>query len=90
MIDLAAAELGKNASDVKKTITFVKDRPVHDRRYAIDCTKAKNELGLERKMTFEQGLLSTIKWYLSHSEWIANIQSGAYKDWINKNYSNRA
>lgn len=90
VIDLAAAELGKNASDVKKTITFVKDRPGHDRRYAIDCTKAKNELGWERKMTFEQGLLSTIKWYLSHSEWIANIKSGAYKDWINKNYSNRA
>ena len=86
VIDLTSKELGKNPEDVKKTITFVKDRPGHDRRYAIDCTKIKTELGWERKMTFEQGLLATIKWYLNHSEWIEHIQSGAYKDWIEKNY----
>ena len=87
VIDLTSKELGKNAEDVRKTITYVKDRPGHDRRYAIDCTKAKTQLGWERKMTFEQGLLSTIKWYLNHSEWIEHIQSGAYKEWINKNYT---
>ena len=86
VIDLTSKELGKNPEDVKKTITFVKDRPGHDRRYAIDCTKIKTELGWERKMTFEQGLLATIKWYLNHSEWIEHIQSGSYKEWIEKNY----
>ena len=87
VIDLTAKELGKDAEDIRKTITYVKDRPGHDRRYAIDCTKAKTQLGWERKMTFEQGLLATIQWYLNHSEWIEHIQSGAYKDWIAKNYT---
>ncbi len=86
VIDLTAKEIGKDAEEVRKTITYVKDRPGHDKRYAIDCTKAKTRLGWERKMTFEQGLLATIRWYLNHGEWIANIQSGAYKDWIEKNY----
>lgn len=89
VIDLASKELGKNPDEVRKTISFVKDRPGHDRRYAIDCTKAKTKLGWERKMTFEEGLLSTIKWYLSHSEWIEHIKSGAYKEWIKNNYGNR-
>lgn len=89
VIDLTAKELGKNADDVRKTITYVKDRPGHDRRYAIDCTKAKTKLGWERKMSFEQGLLATIRWYLAHEDWINNIKSGAYKDWIQKNYEGR-
>ena len=89
VIDLTAKELGKNAEEVRKTITYVKDRPGHDRRYAIDCTKAKTKLGWERKMSFEQGLLATIRWYLAHEEWINHIKSGAYKDWIEKNYSQR-
>ncbi|WP_407398482.1 dTDP-glucose 4,6-dehydratase [Treponema sp.] len=87
VIDLTSKELDKDAEDVRKTITYVKDRPGHDKRYAIDCTKAKTQLGWERKMTFEQGLLATIRWYLNHSEWIQNIQSGDYKNWIQKNYS---
>ena len=89
VIDLTSKELGKNPDEVRKTITYVKDRPGHDRRYAIDCTKAKTRLGWERKMTFEEGLLSTIRWYLSHSEWIEHIKSGAYKDWIKDNNGNR-
>ena len=89
VIDLTSKELDKNPDEVRKTISFVKDRPGHDRRYAIDCTKAKTKLGWERKMTFEEGLLSTIKWYLSHSEWIEHIKSGAYKEWIKNNYGNR-
>ena len=86
VIELTAAETGKSAEDVEKTITYVKDRPGHDKRYAIDCTKIKNELGWQRKMTFEQGLLATVKWYLNNPEWIDNIKSDVYKDWINKNY----
>ena len=87
VIELTAAETGKNVEDVEKTITYVKDRPGHDKRYAIDCTKIKTQLGWERKMTFEQGLLATVKWYLNNSDWINHILSGDYKNWINKNYT---
>lgn len=79
VIDLTSKEIGKDSEAVRSTITYVKDRPGHDKRYAIDCTKAKSKLGWERKMTFEQGLLATIKWYLNHGEWIEHIQSGDYK-----------
>ena len=75
--------------DVEKTITFVKDRPGHDRRYAIDCTKIKKELGWQRKVTFEEGLLHTIKWYLKNTDWIDNILSGEYRNWIENNYDKR-
>ncbi len=87
VIELTAKELKKDADEIKKTITFVKDRPGHDKRYAIDCTKAKTELGWERKMTFEEGLLSTIRWYLKNEEWVNHILSGEYTKWIEKNYS---
>lgn len=87
VIDLTSKEIGKDSEEVRNTITYVKDRPGHDKRYAIDCTKAKTQLGWQRKMTFEEGLLATIRWYLNHVEWISHIQSGAYKDWISKNYT---
>ena len=89
VIELTAAETGKSVDDVEKTITYVKDRPGHDKRYAIDCTKIKNELGWDRKMTFEQGLLATVKWYLNNPEWINHILSGDYKNWISKNYTDQ-
>ena len=86
VIELTAAETGKNVDDVEKTITYVKDRPGHDKRYAIDCTKIKTQLGWERKMTFEQGLQATVQWYLKNSDWINHILSGDYQNWISKNY----
>ena len=89
LIELVAAKTGKAVSDVEKTIVHVKDRPGHDARYAIDCTKIKRELGWERKMTFEQGLTLTVNWYLGHKEWVDHILSGEYKNWINKNYAER-
>jgi dTDP-glucose 4,6-dehydratase len=89
VIKLEANELGLSKDDVEKTITFVKDRPGHDRRYAIDCTKIKKELGWERKVTFEEGLLFTIKWYLTNSNWVDNVLSGEYRNWIENNYSKR-
>jgi dTDP-glucose 4,6-dehydratase len=89
VIELTAAELGKNPADVEKTIIHVKDRPGHDLRYAIDCSKIKKELGWERKMTFEEGLEHTVQWYLSHKEWINHILSGEYTTWITKNYKER-
>lgn len=79
----------RTPEEIEKTITYVKDRPGHDRRYAIDCTKIKTELGWERKMTFDQGLIATINWYLSHSEWVDHILSGEYKNWIENNYTQR-
>lgn len=85
----AAGISGKSADEIRKTINYVKDRPGHDRRYAIDCTKIKTELGWQRKMTFEQGLSATIQWYLSNPEWIDGIRSGDYLKWIDKNYSKR-
>ena len=87
---LTAAGMGnRSAEDVCKTIRYVKDRPGHDRRYAIDCTKIKRELGWQRKMTFEQGLAATIQWYLSNPAWIDGIKSGDYLKWIDNNYSKR-
>lgn len=73
----------------KIQIAFVKDRPGHDRRYAIDATRIKNELGWTPKETFESGLLKTVRWYLANSTWTDRVISGAYRDWIQKNYSAR-
>lgn len=89
VIKLESNELGLSKNDVEKTITFVKDRPGHDRRYAIDCTKIKKELGWQRNVTFEEGLLHTIKWYLKNTDWIDNILSGEYRNWIENNYDKR-
>ena len=89
VIELAAPKVGKAANEVEKTIVHVKDRPGHDARYAIDCSKIKKELGWERKMTFEQGLQLTVNWYLEHKDWVDHILSGEYKNWINANYGDR-
>ncbi|WP_296323086.1 dTDP-glucose 4,6-dehydratase [Treponema sp. UBA3813] len=89
VIELTAPKVNKSAEDVEKTIVHVKDRPGHDARYAIDCSKIKKELGWERKMTFEQGLELTVNWYLSHKDWVDHILSGEYKNWINANYGER-
>jgi dTDP-glucose 4,6-dehydratase len=67
-------------------ITFVKDRPGHDRRYAIDATKLERELGWKPDETFESGIRKTIQWYLDNQNWVHNVTSGAYRDWINKQY----
>jgi dTDP-glucose 4,6-dehydratase len=70
-------------------ITFVPDRPGHDRRYAIDCDKIKNELGWKQRHDFDNGLRDTISWYLKSSAWVGSIRSGEYAQWINKNYTMR-
>ncbi len=78
--ELISACIDKKSNDeIRKTIRFVKDRPGHDRRYAIDCSKIRRELGWERKMTFEEGLRGTVRWYLSHKDWVDNIASGKYR-----------
>ncbi|MBJ2174289.1 dTDP-glucose 4,6-dehydratase [Aureibaculum sp. A20] len=69
-----------------KLITFVKDRPGHDKRYAIDATKLNKELGWKPSVTFEEGLSKTIDWYLENEQWLNNVTSGAYKDYYKKMY----
>ena len=68
-------------------ITFVIDRPGHDRRYAIDARKLERELGWKPAETFETGIRKPVQWYLDHPEWVANVQSGSYRDWVQKQYS---
>jgi dTDP-glucose 4,6-dehydratase len=68
-------------------ITFVKDRPGHDRRYAINASKIANELGWKPKETFESGIQKTVQWYLDHQDWVEGIVSGSYRDWVAKHYS---
>ena len=71
----------------ERLITFVKDRPGHDRRYAIDATKLCTELGWRPKETFETGLRKTVEWYLANTEWVQGVQSGAYRDWVATQYA---
>lgn len=71
-------------------ITFVKDRPGHDRRYAIDASRLADELGWRPAETFESGLRKTVSWYLDHPEWVARVSSGAYRDWLGAQYEGMA
>lgn len=74
----------------REQVKFVPDRPGHDRRYAIDATFIERELGWKPAHTFETGLADTIAWYLAHGEWVARVRSGEYKNWMERNYGNRA
>lgn len=89
LIELTAKETGLDRAEIESTIIHVKDRPGHDARYAIDCTKIKKELGWERRMSFEEGLLMTVKWYLSNTDWVNHVLSGEYQNWISRNYGSR-
>ena len=71
-------------------ITYVKDRPGHDRRYAIDARKLERELGWKPAETFETGIRKTVQWYLDNSEWVADVQSGAYREWVSRQYTDGA
>ena len=78
--------LEKDRDYYKRLITFVKDRPGHDRRYAINCDKIKRELGWKQQYNFEEGLEMTIKWYMNNQDWVNRVRSGEYRQWIEKNY----
>ncbi|MCO2181741.1 dTDP-glucose 4,6-dehydratase, partial [Pseudomonas aeruginosa] len=71
----------------REQITFVKDRPGHDRRYAIDATRLERELGWKPAETFETGIRKTVRWYLDNQDWVANVTSGAYREWVGKQYA---
>ena len=70
----------------KEQITFVADRPGHDKRYAMDASKIQTELGWRPAETFESGMAKTVAWYLDNSQWTENVTSGAYLEWVNKQY----
>ena len=89
LCEIVAQESGKSAESFKGLISYVKDRAGHDRRYAINCDKLKSELGWKQSVSFDEGLKATVKWYLSNMSWIEGIQSGEYRDWMEKNYGER-
>jgi dTDP-glucose 4,6-dehydratase len=89
LCEIMDEKLGREKGESAKLITFVKDRAGHDNRYAIDATKLNKELGWEPSLQFKEGMKKTIDWYLSSSEWIANVTSGSYKQYYNEQYVNR-
>lgn len=86
--DLLDEMVPKNIS-YREQITYVADRPGHDRRYAIDASKISNDLNWKPQETFESGIRKTVEWYLTNQQWVDNIKSGAYKSWIEQNYGER-
>ena len=84
------AKTGAAVASYDELITYVADRPGHDRRYAIDARKIERELGWKPAETFESGIRKTVQWYLENQHWVANVTSGAYREWIGRNYSERA
>ena len=89
LIELVAEEAHKKVAALRALITYVKDRPGHDRRYAIDCSKLKSELGWKQSVDFDEGLRKTVRWYLDNPTWIAHVRSGEYAKWMDKNYTQR-
>jgi len=87
LVDEMRPVAGKSSR--RELITYVKDRPGHDRRYAINATKLSNELGWRPAAEFENGLRKTVAWYLDNSSWIESVRTGAYLEWINRNYTER-
>mgnify|MGYP003705948197 FL=1 len=77
----------EDGESYREQITLVKDRPGHDRRYAIDATKIFNELGWKPEETFETGIRKTVQWFLNNQDWVTHVQSGEYQHWLTKNYS---
>lgn len=87
LCDLMDQKIGRSAGDSAKLITFVDDRPGHDKRYAIDASKINKELGWEPSVTFEEGIKKTVDWYLKNKEWLSNVITGEYLDYYKKQYS---
>jgi dTDP-glucose 4,6-dehydratase len=76
-----------DSKSYRDQIAFVKDRPGHDRRYAIDARKIETDLGWRPAETFESGIRKTVRWYLDNSEWVQNVTSGGYRNWLEKQYA---
>jgi dTDP-glucose 4,6-dehydratase len=89
MCKLMDEKLGNAPGTSEQLITYVKDRPGHDRRYAIDATKINKELGWKPSVTFEEGLKLTIDWYFDNQDWLKHVTSGDYKHYYEEQYSKR-
>lgn len=89
LCDLLDALKPRAQGSYREQITFVKDRPGHDRRYAIDARKLERELNWKPAETFETGLRKTVEWYLQNQAWVADVMSGAYREWVDVNYGSR-
>ena len=89
LCDKVAAAAGRPGPEARNLITFVTDRPGHDRRYAVNCSKVKDELGWRQRHSFSEGLDATIRWYMENTEWIELVRSGEYRKWIEDNYARR-
>ena len=85
--DLVDEMSPRKGASRRELITFVKDRPGHDRRYAIDARKIERELGWKPRETFDSGLRKTVRWYLEHDDWVRDVTSGSYREWIATHYS---
>jgi len=85
--DLVDELAGRSESSRRSLITFVKDRPGHDRRYAMDASKIERELGWRPRETFESGLRKTVRWYLENENWVRDVTSGSYRHWVETHYS---
>ncbi len=79
-----------DSKSYREQITYVTDRPGHDRRYAIDASKIERDLAWRPAETFETGIRKTVQWYLKNQAWVTNVQSGSYREWVEKNYAGRA
>ncbi len=86
MLEELAPNKPEGVAHYADLITYVKDRPGHDLRYAIDATKIKEDLGWVPEESFETGLRKTVEWYLNNQEWVENVQSGEYKNWVQQQY----
>ena len=84
--DIMDEKLNRSKGTARELITFVRDRPGHDRRYAIDASKLKNELGWTPSIKFEEGFRMTIEWYLDNKAWVERITSGTYQQYYDKQY----
>ena len=80
----------RSGGSYREQVAFIKDRPGHDRRYAIDARKMTQELGWKPAETFETGIRKTVQWYLDNPEWVTHVQSGAYRDWVDAQYAGSA
>jgi dTDP-glucose 4,6-dehydratase len=89
LIRIVAGETTKTVSELESLITFVKDRPGHDQRYAVDCSKIERDLGWTPNHDLASGLRETVRWYLANERWVQRVRSGAYREWIQANYGTR-
>src|SRR5690606_30087000 len=89
LCELMDKKLGREKNSSEKLISYVKDRSGHDKRYAIDSSKLKNELGWQPSITFDKGLEKTVDWYLENEEWLKHVSSGEYQKYYREQYENR-